>query len=122
MRLTSSLFIVSLVLTVIGVFGIADYLITIPGWEAAKKEAEGRLPNDEIAARERARNDILIVCIGALLGGIGSGVWAHLRYAGSMPVAEGSSRLVEICTICGSRLTRRQQARGICSVCQKKAG
>jgi len=118
MKLTSALFIVALVLTVIGLFGITNTLVDLSHHKGAGSES-GQLT-------AQVRNNALIVGGVILLGGIGTGFWAHNRYMADLPPeqkqASGGGSAHQICSICGTRLTRRQQARGVCGYCQQKAG
>lgn len=128
MRLTTFLFIVALVLSVIGLFGVASFLV--PMHPAARHEVpQAGSTTAEDASHEKQRQKIaLIGYLAALLVGIGAGAWAHLRYLGSLPAEERAARQGkkgphhDICSICGTRLTRRQQAQGICGHCQLKVG
>jgi hypothetical protein len=124
-----SLLILAMSLAGFGVFGIADYLIGRPGWEAAKKDGlyqtspQAPLPKaykDYVDSLDRSRNVAFTVSLLSLFGGIALGAWScrtyfkRLRSAGGLPV--------RVCNICGAKLRPGEQPRGVCDPCNARAG
>jgi hypothetical protein len=130
------LMIVALALTGLGVFGITDYLISMPGWKAAKKSAPpavspsaplGRAYKDYVDSLERSRNIGFIFSLLFLVGGMGLAFWVcrvNLRHRSAMGARSdlnGGKVADAVCTICGAKLSSRARAGGVCDFCRKRA-
>jgi hypothetical protein len=132
-----ALMLLALTLTGLGLFGITDYLISMPGWEAGNKSDPagvspsaplGRAYKDYIDSLERSRNIGFIFSLLCFFGGLGLGVWVggtYLRRRSAVGVASGiggGKSAAAVCNICGARLSSGEGVRGVCSSCQRRAG
>jgi len=128
-----TLMILALTLTGLGLFGITDYLISMPGWEAAKKSAPfgvspsplGRAYKDYVDSLDRSRNIGFTFSLLSLVAGLGLGVWvcrAYMRRGSAMGTLNGGNLADSVCTICGAKLSRGAVVGGVCDFCLKRAG
>jgi hypothetical protein len=128
---------VDLAVAVGRLFGITDYLISMPGWEAAKKDAPQGEPRpgtlasaykDYVDSLERSRNIGLFFSLLCLVGGLGLGIGAGRAYFRRRPAAGvpsgpgGRDSAVAVCNICGAKLSPGQEVRGLCDFCRRRAG
>jgi hypothetical protein len=131
-----ALIILALTLTVLDLFGITDYLISMPGWEAAKKSAPpgvspsaplGRAYKDYVDSLERSRNIGFIFSLLSLVGGLVLGVWVCRAYVrrrsavGALSGLNGGNLADAVCTICGAKLSPGAVVGGVCDFCRKRA-
>jgi hypothetical protein len=129
----------ALILTGLGLFGITDYLISMPGWEAAKKSTPpglspssplGRASQDYIDSLDRARNIGLIFSLLSFVGGLGLGIciWVCRNYIWRRSVERilssrgGEKSVAASCNICGAKLSLDEKTRGVCDFCRKRGG
>jgi hypothetical protein len=124
-------------LTGLGLFGIFDHLISMPGWEEVKKSTLSdvspsslldKAQQDYVASLDRSRNIAFIFSLLSLIGGLGLGglvCRAYLRRrsaGGSLFAFNGGNRAGAVCTICGVKLSPGAVAGGVCDYCRKRAG
>jgi hypothetical protein len=132
-----ALMILALGLTGLGLFGITDYLISMPGWEEAKKAVPQGMPPHGTVARAykdyvdslgRSRNIGFIFSFLSLLGGLGLGFWVSRTYirhrsrAGVRSGLGGRNSASAVCNICGVKLSRGEEVRGACDYCRSRTG
>lgn len=127
MKLAVTLLVLGLFLTCAGLFGIAEYLITLPGYEAARKDLKGnqgdgrnfvdpRIQGDlqDFSNRlDRARSIGLGVAIVFAFAGIGFSGLAVRRFV----TTRGMVKQGKPCATCGRVLHGWELSRGTCDSC-----
>jgi hypothetical protein len=124
-------------LTGLGLFGVTDHLISMPGWEEVKKSTLtdvspssplGNALKDYVDSLDRSRNIAFILSLVSLIGGLGLGglvCRAYMRRrsaGGSLFPFNGGNPAGAGCTICGVKLSPGAVAGGVCDFCRKRAG
>ena len=133
----AALMVLALALMGLGLFGITDHLISMPGWEAAKKNAPqgeplpgtlARAHKDYVDSLERSRNIAFIFSLLCFVGGVGLGVWVGRAYSrrrsevGVVSGIGGGKSAAAVCNICGAKLSSGEAIRGVCDCCHRRAG
>ena len=132
-----ALMMLALALTGLGLFGITDYLISMPGWEQAEKGAPQREPRpgslasaykDYVDSLERSRNIAFFFSLLCLVGGLGLGIWAGRTHFWRGPATGvssspgGGNSAAAVCNICGAKLSSGKEVRGVCDFGRRRAG
>src|SRR5262249_44526713 len=92
-----ALMMLALLLTGLGLFGIADFLISMPGWEAVKTRAPpAGVYKEYLDSLDRSRDISFLFSLLCFTGGLGLGVWVSRTYF------RGRSAAGAMCNICGA--------------------
>jgi hypothetical protein len=121
-----ALLLLALALAGFGLFGVADYLTSLPGWAAVVRDLPhgepGTVPaayQDQLASLDRARNTALVLSVASLAGGLGLGAWVGRTWFRRVRGAERPA--AGVCTICGAGLMAGRGAAGLCDFCWERA-
>jgi hypothetical protein len=120
----------------LGLFGITDFLNSMPTQDAVKNAglhresrpgALAKAYQDYVDSLDRSRNIAFSISVLSLIGGLGLGTWVirtHITrrsLAGSAGESAGGRSAAPMCNICGIKLSSRQKVLGLCDSCWSRA-